>query len=158
MSRTALTSFAALAFVAVGGLFVFSGSAELAAQQTSSPGMQQVPVEEDMHEFMEYINQPSYKRLKREMAKSDDELKWGAIKAEALTLAEVGNLLMIRKPDEDAGDWARHAVTVRENGRKLYVSAKAKQVDGVRASYREMIKNCNQCHEQFAHGEYILSP
>ncbi|QDT36809.1 cytochrome c [Stratiformator vulcanicus] len=158
MSRTILTSLVALAVLATGGLLVFSQPAQVSAQEGSSPSMQQVPVESDMHEFMEYINQPSFKRLKKEMAKADDGLKWGAIKSEALTLAEVGNLLMIRKPSNDADDWAQHAVTVRENGRKLYVSAKAKQVDGVRASYREMIKNCNQCHEQFAGGEHILTP
>src|SRR5262245_18130875 len=61
------------------------------------------PVESDMHESMEYVFEPTYKRLKPAMASAPADNKgWKAIKADSLILAESGNLLLIRQPDKDA--------------------------------------------------------
>lgn len=117
------------------------------------------PVESDMHEFMEYVFQPTFKRLKPAMAAAPTNNQgWKTIKSDALILAESGNLLLIRKPENEAADWTKHSVMVRDFGGKLYRSAKAKDFDMSRKHYEAMVKNCNACHEQFAGGEHILTP
>lgn len=117
------------------------------------------PVEPDMHEFMEYVFQPTYKRLKPVMAAAPTEnAEWKKIKADALTLAEAGNLLLIRGPKEDVADWAKYSVGVRDFGGQLYRAAKAKDYTNARKHYESMIQKCNACHQQFAGGEHILTP
>jgi hypothetical protein len=117
------------------------------------------PVESDMHEFMEYLFQPPFKRLKSAMAaESVDSRDWKAIKSDSLILAESGNLLLDRLPEADAADWIQHSVQVREFGGQLYRAAKAKDYANARKHYESMITNCNACHQQFADGEHILAP
>lgn len=117
------------------------------------------PVEADMHEFMEYVFQPTFERLKFAMsAAPQDNGGWKAIKADALILAEGGNLLLHRLPEDEAADWANHSVRVREFGGQLYRAAKSRDYPGTRKHYESMVQNCNACHEQFAGGEHMLSP
>lgn len=117
------------------------------------------PVESDMHEFMEYVFQPTFKRLKPAMAAAPaDNAAWKAIKSDSLILAEGGNLLLIRQSDDDAADWVSHSVQVRDFGGELYRAAKAKDYTTARKQYESMVQNCNACHEQFAGGEHILTP
>ncbi len=118
-----------------------------------------VPVESDMHEFMEYVFQPTFKRLKPAMAAAPtDNQGWKTIKADGLVLAESANLLLVRKPGNDDADWVKHSVQVRTFGGQLYRSAKAKDFAAARKQYEAMIQNCNACHHQFAGGEHILTP
>ena len=118
-----------------------------------------LPVEPDMHEFMEYVFQPSFKRLKPAMAAAPtDNAGWKTIKAESLTLAESGNLLLLRPSEEDATDWVKHSLLVRDFGGQLYRSAKAKDYPTARKHYETMLQHCNACHHQFAGGEHILAP
>ena len=118
------------------------------------------PVETDMHEYMEYVNQPAYKRLKAAMGESEKNGKaWSGVKSDSLILAESANLVQLRGPKgEDRDDWIAHSVGVRETGGKLYRSAKDRDDEAAQKHYRAMIKSCNDCHEQFAGGEHILSP
>ena len=117
------------------------------------------PVEPDMHEFMEYIFQPSFKALKPAMATEPSDKKvWFTIKSSSLTMAEGGNLLLMRAPQKNAEDWAKHSVAVRDFGGKLYRAAQAKDYSTAKTNYQAMVKNCNACHEQFAGGEHMLTP
>ncbi|MBX3436752.1 MAG: hypothetical protein KF861_04615 [Planctomycetaceae bacterium] len=117
------------------------------------------PVEPDMHEFMEYVFQPTFERLKVAMAAAPaDNRGWKAIKADSLILAEGGNLLLDRVPDDETADWVKHSVQVRDFGGQLYRAAKAKEYATARKHYESMVQNCNACHHQFAGGEHILSP
>ena len=80
-----------------------------------------------MHEFMEYVFQPAYLRLKQAMATAPADNKgWKALKSDSLILAESCNLLFDRAPDEKAADWKAHAKAAREKGGQLYSAAKAK--------------------------------
>lgn len=118
-----------------------------------------VAVEDDMHEFMEYVFQPTYKRLKVSMATSEkDNGTWKSIKSDSLILAEGGNLLLIRGPESDAQDWNKHATTIRDFGGQLYRAAKKKDDTESQKVYRLMIQNCNDCHQQFADGKHQLQP
>jgi hypothetical protein len=116
-------------------------------------------VESDMHEFMEYVFQPTYQRLKKTMAEApSDNAGWKGMKADSLILAEGGNLLLLRKSKENTDDWTQHSIAVRDVGGKLYRAAQSKDYAAARQHYETMITNCNACHQQFAHGEHILKP
>ena len=116
-------------------------------------------VEDDMHEFMEYVFQPTYRRLKVSMASEPADSKaWKPIKSDSLILAESCNLLFARTPDEDGADWNRHAEASRDAGAKLYAAARAKDFEAATKSYTLMLQNCNACHKQFEDGRHILTP
>jgi len=118
-----------------------------------------VPVEDSMHEFMEYVFQPAYLRLKQSMATAPADNKgWKAIKADSLTLAESCNLLYGRKPAEHGDDWVRHATASREQGAMLYKAAKEKNFESATAAWKTMLDRCNSCHKQFEDGKHILTP
>lgn len=118
-----------------------------------------VPVEKSMHEFMEYVFQPTYKRLKQNMAASpEDNQGWKAVKSDALILAESTNLLLHRQPEKSAADWVAISGKVRQTGAQLYQAAKAKNYPDARKAYEAMIADCNACHQQFANGKYQLKP
>jgi len=118
-----------------------------------------VPVEDSMHEFMEYVFQPTYLRLKQSMTVAPADNKgWKAIKSDSLILAESCNLLFSRKPTEHGDDWVKHAIASKEQGANLYNAAKAKDFDSASAAYKAMLTNCNACHKQFEEGKHILQP
>ncbi|HUG19551.1 MAG TPA: hypothetical protein VMM56_11260 [Planctomycetaceae bacterium] len=117
------------------------------------------PVETDMHEFMEYYFQPTYQRLKVAMAvETKDNNAWKAIKADAMILAEGGNLTLQRTPEEDAEAWNKFSAEIREHGKSLYVAAKKKDAAVAQKSYETMLNRCNACHDKFADGEHQLAP
>jgi hypothetical protein len=121
----------------------------------------QQAVETDVHEFMEHYNQPIYRRLKEALASdpdNKDRKKWSKIADDSLLLAEVGNLLFLRGPQQERDAWLRHAVTVREAGSKLYHAAKQQNGEAAKTNFNQLINNCNQCHKQFAGGEHMLEP
>lgn len=148
---------AVLCLMAAGWILSDSVSVQAAPAADNDDAAQ--PVESDMHEFMEYAFQPAFKRLKPVMASAPaDNAGWKAVKADALVLAEGGNLLLIRQPKDDAADWVSHSVKTRDFGGQLYRAAKAKDYASARKHYEAMVQSCNACHQQFAGGEHILSP
>ncbi|MCC9607401.1 hypothetical protein LOC68_12955 [Blastopirellula sp. JC732] len=117
------------------------------------------PVESDMHEFMEYVYQPTYKRLKPAMAAEPKEnAVWKEIKSTSLILAESGNLLLSRAPEEGAAEWNEYSIATRELGGDLYRAAKKKDYAAATTAYKAMLQKCNACHTKFAHGEHQLAP
>ena len=117
-----------------------------------------VPVEEDMHEFMEYVFQPTYRRLKQQMAqKNKNRPVWKQIKSDALILAEASNLTMIRG-SKNSPDWNRYSVKVRDLGGQLYRAAKKGDDAAAQQHYRAMLTKCNACHKKFAGGKHQLKP
>lgn len=116
-------------------------------------------VEDNMHEFMEYVFQPTYKRLKVSMAeKPEAKAGWKAIKSDSLILAESCNLLFARTPEKGASDWNKYAVGSRVHAAALYQAARKQDFDGATTSYKSMLESCNACHRQFENGRHILSP
>jgi hypothetical protein len=147
----------------VSGLsWLATGSAPLvnrALAENQPAATEPAPVEEDMHEFMEYVFQPTYLRLKQAMASEPQEnAGWKAIKSDSLILAEGGNLLLHRMPKDDAQAWGDESAAVRDLGGDLYRAAKMKDYPAARKSYEKMLVRCNACHDTFAHGEHQLAP
>ena len=147
------------AFLAISVLVTASSDAEEKHEHEHAADNHATIVEDSMHEFMEYVFQPTYKRLKVSMAtEPEDKAGWKAIKSDSLILAESCNLLFARTPKENADDWNNHSVKSREDGAKLYKAAGAKQFDQATAAYKSMLENCNACHRQFEKGRHILKP
>jgi hypothetical protein len=142
------------------GLLTLPPASSVHAQSpTGDSDASVLPVEGDMHEFMEYVFQPPYKRLKAAMAVAEkDNAVWKTIKSDSLILAEGGNLLLARGPEADEADWNEHSVMVRSFGGQLYRAAKKKDEAESQKVYRLMLDNCNVCHQQFADGEHQLAP
>ncbi|MFM7036279.1 MAG: hypothetical protein ACKO2L_01020 [Planctomycetaceae bacterium] len=149
------------------GIVILAGllSASVPHSSQASPWLRAVPedgpkaVEDSMHEFMEYVFQPAYLRLKQSMATAPADNKgWKAIKSDSLILAESCNLLFDRAPDEKAADWKAHAVAAREKGGQLYSAAKAKDFAAAGTAWKTMLESCNACHRQFENGKHILQP
>lgn len=133
------------------------GPTPASAAETTPSG--QVAVEESMHEFMEYVYQPTYVRLKATMAALNGEKPdWKQAKADSLILAEAGNLLLLRGPDENRDVWTKLSLATRESGKELYQAARAKDGAKAKAAYATLIERCNACHDQFADGEHQLEP
>jgi hypothetical protein len=142
-------------------LFVFSNMANTSAPVVAADDAKAAgpaPVEDDMHEFMEYLFEPAYKRLQQQMAvKEKDRAVWKQIKSDSLILAEGGNLTMMRGGN-DSADWAKYCIQVRDLGGQLYKAAKAKDAAGAQKHYVAMIESCNACHKEHAGGEHQLKP
>ncbi|QDT90197.1 cytochrome c [Gimesia algae] len=143
----------------VGIILAFNSSSSVQAEPANEKKDTGEPVEPDMHEFMEYVFQPTYKRLKRAMAAEPaDRNAWKTIKTDSLILAEGGNLLLLHDPGKNRTEWDAHSVQVRKAGGQLYKSAKAKDFKAAQMHYQSMLKNCNACHQQFADGKHQLKP
>ncbi|MEY3175733.1 MAG: hypothetical protein RLZZ436_3647 [Planctomycetota bacterium] len=140
-------------------------STTLPDSSQAAPWLRSVPedgpqaVEESMHEFMEYVFQPAYLRLKQAMTTAPADNKgWKALKSDSLILAESCNLLFDRAPDDNAADWKAHAKAAREKGGQLYAAAKAKDFMAAGTAWKTMLESCNACHRQFENGKHILQP
>ena len=117
------------------------------------------PVDVNMHDFMEGVFQGPYRRLKESIAKEPvDNAGWKQLRGDALILAEGGNLLLARVPEEGAADWKRYSIESREAGEKIVLAAKQKNYSEAREAYIKMLDHCNSCHKQFEKGRHILTP
>lgn len=117
-------------------------------------------VEPSMHEFMEYVFEPFYKRLHAALASEPaDKAGWKPVKGDALVLAEACNLLAARSPDDaSTAQWRQLAAGVQREGKLLYEAAKKREYAPARQHYEAMLKRCNACHTAFADGKHQLTP
>ena len=112
-----------------------------------------------MHDFMEGVFQAPYRRLKVAMAEAPKEpAGWKALRSDALILAEGGNLLLFRLPENDADLWAKFSADSRDAGAEIVKAAKAKDYPEARNAYEQMLNHCNDCHRKFENGKHILEP
>ena len=147
-------------FIAVAAIaLMYSASSDVQAYSPVMTVDEAAPVEDSMHEFMEYVFQPTYLLLKATMAAAPADNKgWKALKSDSLILAESCNLLFARKPDTHEDDWTKHATAAKTDGAALYKAAKEKNFEAATAAYKTMLNNCNACHKQFEDGKHILQP
>ncbi len=159
MRKMLIASFLFLGLLGAGRIVWGPSADTVRTAHAAEPVSEVVPVESDMHEFMEYVLEPPYKRLKPLLAgESIDKAGWKSIKSDALILAEAGNLLLGRTSEKEVADWNAHSKKVRESGSALYAAAKKKDPAEARTLWAGMLENCNACHKQFAGGEHMLQP
>ena len=134
-----------------------SKSTPLPIQQATTADDDFSPVD-NMHHFMEYICEPSYKGLKQVLeSEPADRKAWKVFKNHALVLAESSAIVASRGPEEEDKNkqWKEISAEVYRSGKSLYKSsgnyAEAKK------HYGTMIDSCNRCHTVFAKGKHQLS-
>lgn len=159
MRKLSISCFLVLGLLGVGRVVWGPSADTVRTARAAEPVADVVPVESDMHEFMEYVCEPPYKRLKPLLAgESIDKAGWKSIKSDALILAEAGNLLIGRTEEKEVADWNAHSKKVRESGGALYAAAKKKDTAEAKKQWAGMLESCNACHKQFAGGEHMLQP
>lgn len=105
--------------------------------------------------LMEGLADPNTRALgKLFAAKPKDAEGWAFARGQALLLAEVGNLLMMRPPKTKAGEesWMTHAGELRESAAALARAAAAKEYLQARTALAGVANACNRCHQSFRVG------
>jgi hypothetical protein len=75
-----------------------------------------------------------------------DDKEWAEVRRSAMTLAESGNLLIIRNR---ASGWVADARLLAEVGTAAYQAAEAKDVKGLAALTERIDASCTTCHKHF---------
>jgi cytochrome c556 len=78
-----------------------------------------------------------------------DEKDWAAVRRAALTLAESGNMLMMRGRARDQGDWMKDAKLLVDAGNAAYKAAQAKDGNALAALAGAVDASCTTCHKQY---------
>ena len=118
-----------------------------------------VPVDTNMHDFMEGMFQAPYRRLKEAIAaEPKDNNGWKAIRSDVLILSEGSNILVLRKPEKDQAKWDEYSLASKQAGETAFKAAKQKNFAETRKAYEVMLVHCNDCHKTFANGKHQLAP
>jgi cytochrome c556 len=105
-----------------------------------------------MSQLMIYILYPASDALfyiERNPPKTDVE--WNAVRNQALTLAESGNLLMLPNRARE-GDWNKDAKMLVDVGNAAFKAAMAKDMAGIVALNDQLNDACVVCHVQYRPG------
>jgi cytochrome c556 len=83
-----------------------------------------------------------------------DEAEWAAVRRGALTLAESGNLLMLRgraplNSNAVQGDWMKDAKMLADVGTAAYKAAQARDFNALAALTESLDASCTTCHKQY---------
>jgi len=105
-----------------------------------------------MSQLMIYVLYPTSDALfyiERNPPKTDVE--WNAVRTQALTLGEAGNLLMMPNRVRE-GDWNKDAKMLVDVSTKAFKAAMAKDMAGIVALNQELNDACVVCHVQYRPG------
>ena len=80
---------------------------------------------------------------------SQDEKDWDRVRRSAITLAESGNLLMLRGRARDQGDWMKDARLLVDVGTSAYKAAQDKDAKALGALTGSLDASCTTCHKQY---------
>jgi hypothetical protein len=83
-----------------------------------------------------------------EKAPASDE-EWNDVKANAMTLVEVGNLLMLPSRSGGNDEWIKHAQELIAQSKRAITAAAAHDRDGVFNTGADIYEACVNCHKQF---------
>jgi hypothetical protein len=78
-----------------------------------------------------------------------DEKEWAAVRRGAMTLAESGNMLMMRARARDQEDWMKDAKLLAEVGNSVYKAAQAEDGAALAALAGNVDASCTTCHKQY---------
>lgn len=101
------------------------------------------------HELMELFNRPLYEFLKQEMQREAGTEKWDTIADRGYQAAEVANLVSIRTREQPE-KWDKLAMELQKAGLNLAKAAQSENRTNVQQAYRNLIQNCNNCHNTMA--------
>lgn len=78
-----------------------------------------------------------------------DEKEWAVVRRGAVTLAESGNMLMMRSRARDQMDWMRDAKLLVDAGNAAYKAAQAKDSNALASVAGAVDASCTTCHKQY---------
>jgi len=78
-----------------------------------------------------------------------DDKDWAVVRRGAVTLAESGNLLMMRGRARDQGEWMKDAKLMVDAGTAAYKAAQARDADALAAVAPALDASCTTCHKQY---------
>ena len=84
--------------------------------------------------------------VNRSAPKSEQE--WAGLRRSGLTLAESGNLLMMRGRSRE-GDWPKDSKILADVGMAAYQAAQAKDFPALAALADALDASCTTCHKQY---------
>lgn len=131
-------------------LFVFAAAAVI-----QSPPVQPItpkPVA-TMKELMLKIIYPYSDAIfyaEREAPENGEQ--WGALETKALTLAEMGNLLMSPGRAYNQDQWMKDAQLLVNVGASAYKAAQARNLKAILDLNAELYESCQSCHEHYRPG------
>ena len=78
-----------------------------------------------------------------------DNRDWASLRRNAITLAESGNLLMMRGRARDQGDWMKYAKMLVDVGTAAYKAAQAQDTSALFSLSESLDSSCTTCHKQY---------
>lgn len=78
-----------------------------------------------------------------------DDMEWEKVQANALALAESGNLLLIGTRVIDHADWIRSAQALIATAKEAGQAAQERNVDKVLAAGDRIYEVCDGCHKKY---------
>ena len=78
-----------------------------------------------------------------------NDKEWAAVQRSAVTLAESGNLLMMRGRARDQGEWIKDSKMLVDVAAAAYRAAKAKDANALAALSGQIDASCVNCHKQY---------
>jgi hypothetical protein len=78
-----------------------------------------------------------------------NEQEWAAVRNQALTLAESGNLLMMSSRAKDKGEWIRMSQALVDAGVVALKAAQAKNAAALFDAGAQVYAVCEQCHSRY---------
>src|SRR6202011_6156994 len=124
----------------LGGMMAFS-------QAPSEPFPPTASVKQLMLDLIHPSSNDILLAIYRDGPKSDSE--WAAVRRAAITLAESGNLLMLRGRARDTGDWMKDAKLLVDVGDVAYKAGQAKDGNALAAIAGALDASCTTCHKQY---------
>ncbi|HEV2202708.1 MAG TPA: hypothetical protein VGR73_23055 [Bryobacteraceae bacterium] len=78
-----------------------------------------------------------------------DYKEWATVRRGAVTLAESGNLLMMRGRARDQGEWMKDSKLLVDAGNAAYKAAQTKDGAALAALAESIDTSCTTCHKQY---------
>lgn len=87
-----------------------------------------------------------------------NDKEWMAVQRSAVTLAESGNLLMMRGRARDQGEWMKGSKMLVDAGAAAYRAAKAKDANALAALSGQIDASCVNCHKAYRPNVHPKAP
>jgi len=125
--------------------------AAAACAQTASTGAASAA---SMKQLMLDLIHPSSNDILLAISRSPkDDREWAAVRHSALTLAESGNILLMRGP-ANAPEWRKDVQLLVDAGNAAYKAAQAKNTAALAESGTSLDASCTTCHKQYRPNVY----
>jgi len=128
----------------IGVLLVVSATMAQAQQDQTQPVG-------TMMEIMASMIHPASNEILLTIARGgpQNDKEWALVQRSAVTLAESGNLLMMRGRARDQGEWMKDSKMLVDVAAAAYRAAKAKDANALAALSGQIDASCVNCHKQY---------